>query len=100
MWNGTTKAWGEAYGKEPRQGSWMRKNVRVFLAGGGAMIPQATNVFSRSWMSGWGPYPTKPVPEPDTGGTRIGLPFARLCVAFGLATPIGEIGNHAMPAEI
>ena len=100
MWNGTTKAWSEAYGKEPQQSSWTRTKVRVFLAGGGALIPEAASVFSQAWMRGWGPYPTRVVPEPDTGVARSGLPFARLCVAFGLATPVAELGNYAMPAEV
>jgi hypothetical protein len=100
MWHGTTKAWAEAYSKEPQQHRWMGGSVRVFLAGGGALVPATTTVFSRSWQPGWGPYPTRPLPEPDGGTSRAGHPYARLCVAFGLATPIGEIGEYSMPSEV
>lgn len=94
MWNGTTKAWSEAYKKWPTESAWRGANVRVFLAGGGALIPESTRVFSQSWQPGWGPYPTRALPAPGE------ISAIRLAVAAGLAVPVPELGNYQMPNEV
>lgn len=100
MWNGTKQAWTAAYKKDPGESKWTRDAVRVFVSGGGALIPECRTVFSESWQPGWGPYPTAPVPGPDLEVTNTELPFARLCVAYGLTTPRGELGQYVMPDDV
>jgi hypothetical protein len=100
IWNGTKKAWAEAYGHLAKESEWRGSKVRVLLAGGGALIPAAERVFSASWMRDWGPYPTSVVPNPDAYEMpQADAPFARLCVAFGLATPVPEMGNYVLPSD-
>lgn len=100
IWHRTNKAWGVAYGHRPHESCWKGNAVRVFLAGGGGLIPSAREVFSQSWQRGWGPYPCTVLPQPE-GYDRMGpdVPFARLCVAYGLAIPVPELGTYVMPTE-
>lgn len=98
MWNGTLKAWSDAYKHDARQSAW-QNDVTVFLTGGGAMIPAARSIFAQSWQSNWGPYPCDVIPSPESFDTRSQAPFHRLSVAFGLATPIPELGEHIMPSK-
>lgn len=100
MWNGTVKAWSDAYGHLSRQSAWTGDAVTVFLAGGGAGIPAALKVFARSWITNWGPYPCRVIPTPESFDSRTSAaPFHRLSVAFGLATPLPELGHHVMPSK-
>lgn len=99
MWNGTAKAWSEAYGHDARESAWTRAAVTVLLTGGGAQIPAARKVFAQSWMTNWGPYPCQIVPTPETFDPRPAAPFHRLSVAFGLATPLPELGTHVLPSR-
>lgn len=95
----TNDAWAEAYGHNKLQSAWTRERVKVFLAGGGALIPEAREVFSRSWV-GWGPYPCHRVPDPESyDSRRAGGPFVRISVAYGLTTPIPVLGRWVMPAD-
>ena len=100
MRNGTAQAWSAAYKKIPGQSKWTGSAVKVFLSGGGALIPESLRVFSVSWQPGWGPYPTCVVPDPDIGVKNSELPFARLCVAHGLTIPRGELGKFVMPDDV
>lgn len=100
IWNGTSQAWGAAYRKNPGQSKWSGNAVQVFISGGGALIPEAQSVFAESWQRNWGPYPTRPVPGPDVGVAGVALPFARLCVAFGLTVPRGDLGSFLMPDDV
>lgn len=99
MWNGTVKAWSDAYGHDARESAWTREMVNVFLTGGGAQIPAARDVFARSWMKNWGPYPCQMIPTPETFDSRSTAAFHRLSVAFGLAAPLPELGEHVMPSK-
>lgn len=98
MWNGTLKAWSDAYKHDARQSVW-QNDVTVFLTGGGAMMPAARGIFAQSWQSNWGPYSCEVIPSPEAFDTRSQAPFHRLSVAFGLATPIPELGEHVMPSK-
>jgi hypothetical protein len=99
MWNGTLKAWAAAYGHNASQSAWTRGAVTVFLTGGGAQIPVASEVFARSWMTGWGPYPCSVIPIPESFDRKSRAQFCRLSVAFGLATPLPELGQQVMPSR-
>lgn len=99
MWNGTVKAWSDAYGHDARESAWTREQVTVFLTGGGAQIPAARTVFAKSWMKNWGPYACQIIPTPESFDPRNAAPFQRLSVAFGLATPLPELGTHVMPSK-
>jgi hypothetical protein len=100
IWHRTAKVWGEAYGHLSRESYWRGTAVRVFLAGGGGLIPAACDIFRDSWQRGWGPYPCTVLPEPDGFDRKsIGAPFARLCVAYGLTTPAPLMGRYVMPAD-
>jgi hypothetical protein len=100
IWEPACHAWSEAYGHLKKQSAWTRDTVQVFLAGGGALIPEARKVFAESWMRRWGPYPCAVLSEPDgVDRSRLGAPFARLCVAYGLAIPIPELGRYVLPAD-
>lgn len=100
IWNGTARAWADAYRKDPGQSKWSGEAVRVFVSGGGALLPESTQVFSESWQPKWGPYLTRTVPGPDVGLQTTDLPFARLCVAFGLTVPRGDLGRFIMPDDV
>lgn len=96
----TYPGWVEAYGHLSQQSAWTTDKVQVFLAGGGAALPEATKVFEHGWMAAWGPYRVRPLPPPDQAGSWAGdVPFGRIAVAFGLSTPRPELGDYSMPAE-
>lgn len=70
------------------------------MPGGGGLIPAVRDIFCNSWQRRRGPYPCTVLPKPDGyDRTSIGAPFARLCVAHGLATPVPEMGHYVMQAE-
>lgn len=100
IWHETSKAWSDAYCKLKRESFWKGPKVRVFLAGGGGLIPIARKIFSDSWQKGWGPYPCEVLPNPD-GWTKPGgdVSFARLCVAYGLCIPFPQLESFTMPSE-
>lgn len=100
IWNRSAKAWSEAYCKLKRETFWKGPKVRVFLAGGGGLIPAARRIFADSWHPGWGPYPCEILPNPD-GWAKPGedVSFARLCVAYGLCIPVPELESFTMPSE-
>jgi len=96
----TNGAWTEAYGHNKLESEWTGKKVKVFLAGGGALIPEARDVFCESWVRKWGPYPCASMPDPETyDPQKVGGPFVRISVAFGLTTPIPVLGRWVMPAD-
>jgi hypothetical protein len=100
MWYGTARAWNEAYGHHSTTSAWASDQVTVFLTGGGALIPDAKGVFARSGIQNCGPYPCSIIPTPETFDTaRSKAPFIRLSVAFGLATPLPELGYHVLPSK-
>jgi hypothetical protein len=99
IWNGTVKAWSDAYGHDAQESAWTKEAIKVFLTGGGALIPAARTVFAQSWMQRWGPYPCEIIPTPETFDARSAAPFHRLSVAFGLATPLPELGTNVMPSK-
>jgi hypothetical protein len=96
--NGTNHAWSEAYGHNATESAW-RTGVTIFLTGGGAAISGAKSVFSRSWYSGWGPYPCDVMATPEKFDKTKKIPFNRVSVAFGLARPTPEHGQHTMPSK-
>lgn len=100
IWHKSTKGWADAYGKLKKESFWRGPTVKVFLAGGGGLIPVARKFFAESWQRGWGPYPCEVLPNPD-GWSKPGqgASFARLCVAYGLCIPVPELGNFTMPSE-
>ncbi len=101
LWNETTHVWREAYRKLPAEGRWKRDKVKVFLCGGGSQNPFATDVFPRSWMPSWGPYPIHQLPVPqDFRGSREKAPFMRFSVAYGLTFPKPELGRNILPTEV
>ena len=96
----TNPSWAEAYGHFKRQSAWTGKNVKVFIAGGGALIPDALGVFEESWNKPWGPYPCSRLPDPESYEPKqVGGPFVRISVAYGLTTPIPVLGRWVMPAD-
>jgi len=100
IWNGTNKAWAEAYGQESRESEW-RRTVKVFITGGGALIPAARNVFAKAWIERFGPYECSAIPTPehfDSAEVRIRYP--RMCVAYGLAIPLPEMGHQVRPTAL
>lgn len=100
IWNRSAKAWSDAYGKLSRESFWKGPNVKVFLAGGGGLLPQARKAFAESWQPGWGPYPCEVLPNPDSwSDLDKSASFARLCVAYGLCVPVPELGEFTMPTE-
>jgi hypothetical protein len=100
IWMRSHRCWAMAYGKRRRQQLWERQNVREFLSGGGGLIPAAKRIFATAWEKKWGPYPCVIVPEPDDyARAATGIPFARLCVAYGLCTPEPELEAYVLPAD-
>lgn len=96
----TNQSWVEAYGHNSTESAWRGTNVKVFIAGGGALIPESLRVFSESWIPKWGPYPCSRLPDPEAyDSTKAGGPFVRVSVAFGLTTPIPVLGRWVMPAD-
>lgn len=98
IWNATLSTWAEAYRHYKGQERWSAKNVRIFLAGGGADVHQVRQTFSRSWQRGWGPYPTETLPTPDDLAGVPGLPFHRLSVAYGLSRPGPDLDVGILPS--
>lgn len=99
IWNGTAKAWADAYDHDRRESAWKQNAVTIFITGGGAQIPAARRVFARSTMSNWGPHPCSIIPTPEQYDATGSAPFNRLSVAFGLATPLPELGQHILPSN-
>lgn len=101
MKRATHPAWAEAYsGKSKSESAWKRDAVKVFIAGGGAMLSNVTTVFGQSWVEKWGPYPCTRLPNPeDYDPSTVGGPFVRVSVAYGLTIPIPVLGSWVMPAE-
>lgn len=95
------EVWATAYRDKYRiESAWRGKRVRVFLAGGGALIPLAREVFARSWVSDWGPYPCEIIPDPENYvEAKVGAPFVRVSVAYGLTTPIPQLEEFIMPKD-
>jgi hypothetical protein len=98
IWNATLSTWAEAYRHYKGQERWSAKNVRIFLAGGGADVHQVRQTFCRSWQKGWGPYPTETLPTPDDLAGVSGLPFHRLSVAYGLSRPGPDLDVGILPS--
>jgi hypothetical protein len=101
LWERTRATWSEAFNHLKQESAWRGKNkVKVFLAGGGALLPSAEVVFAKAWMTRWEPYNCSVMPDPDAPTQpRSDAPFARQCVAFGLSTPVPEIGHYVLPAD-
>ncbi|MFL5614837.1 MAG: hypothetical protein ACJ796_14335 [Gemmatimonadaceae bacterium] len=103
IWDRTRAVWSEAHLHLRTEQQWKGSAVRIFLAGGGAMITGATTVFQESWMQSpnWGPYPCALVPDPEGYDDRVvGGPFVRICVAYGLTTPLPELGKWVLPNDV
>ena len=92
--------WRDAYSHLMKHSLW--DNVQVFLCGGGAGLPYADFVFSIPALENIdGPYPVKRVPVPDDFGKGDnGIPFCRMCVAYGLARPLPEFRDYALPKDV
>lgn len=102
IWRRSHQAWGEAHLHLRNETSWKGDAVNVFLSGGGSLIPESVRVFRNSWMTSpnWGPYPCRPVPEPDGyDAGRVGGPFVRVNVAHGLTRPLPELGQWVLPKD-
>lgn len=102
IWRQTQHAWTSAHRHLRNEISWKGDAVNVFLSGGGALIPEATSTFRESWMQSpnWGPYPCGPVPDPDGyDARRVGGPFVRINVAYGLTMPVPELGKWVLPND-
>jgi len=90
------KAWQNAYGMYMRafehvaQPAFTGDRVSVFLCGGGANLPGATNLFTQSWMNKWGPYRPVQLYKPRNFACGDSVPFGRLAVAYGLSRPIPQ----------
>ena len=102
IWQQAQKAWLSAHRHLKNETSWKGDAVSVFLSGGGALIPEAASIFRESWMQSpnWGPYPCRPVPDPDGyDARRVGGPFVRINVAYGLTMPVPELGKWVLPND-
>jgi len=101
IWSRSKKGWGEAFGHLRTESEWRGEKVQVFLAGGGSLLPQTVPRFRECpFMERWGPYPCEVLPEPDDYDNLKGAaPFSRLSVAFGLSTPVPELGAYVLPAD-
>lgn len=101
IWNESTDAWRDAYPKLKGESFWTRDRVRVLLAGGGGLVPTAKSVFAHSWYRGWGPYSCQVIPDPgaDANKSSTRVPFARICVAYGLTIPVPELGDYVLPGD-
>ena len=92
-------AWGGAYNHLKSQTKW--EKVEVFLCGGGASLPFASDVFSIPW---WdlikGPYQVSRLPIPDDYDSgEADAPFERMAVAYGLAIPKPSLETYTMPKD-
>lgn len=104
IWEEARQVWRVAYRHLMRQGEWEGDKVHVFVCGGGARLPFVKEIFCQSWMNegaqNWGPYPIAVLPERDEyGALRKTAPFERMCVAYGLTTPIPEMPAFVLPSE-
>lgn len=100
IWHASQPAWRQAYGHFRQSSVWSGHSIQVFLAGGGALMQSATDIFAQSWYGGWGPYQCRRVPGPDQQSAlnRDGI-FLRLCVAYGLTTPLPLLGQYVLPGD-
>lgn len=101
IWLRSRKGWGNAFDHLRTESEWCGAKVQVFLAGGGSLLPQAVPTFRVCpLMERWGPYPCDVLPEPDGYDNLKGsAPFSRLSVAYGLSTPVPELGKFVLPAD-
>ncbi len=99
IWNRTTPCWSNAFGNMARASEWTGNRVKVFLAGGGGLIPEARRVFSEPWGKHLGTYPCELLRAPDAS-VSADIPFSRMSVAYGLAIPVPELGDYVLPANV
>lgn len=104
IWKEARKVWREAYGHLRSESEFRGDKVHVFVCGGGAKLPFVREIFRQSWMNegsqNWGPYPIAVLPEPDEyGQLRRIVPFERMCVAYGLTSPIPDLPTSILPSE-
>lgn len=96
----TTRIWGKAYEKYPREHAF--HNVNIFISGGGSYIPYVKDIFSVPWWTHIrGNYPINILPEPDDYNSFSGnVPFQRMTVAYGLCILLPILGNFRLPPDI
>lgn len=100
LWEASHRVWGEAYSHRRRQSEWERDRVQIFVCGGGSKLPFIRDIFKKSWMEGWGPYPIDTLPIPDDYDSLDNkVPFERLSVAYGLTQPLPTLGEFILPAD-
>ncbi|NMB83034.1 MAG: hypothetical protein GYA14_14575 [Ignavibacteria bacterium] len=100
LWKDTHPGWRKAYGHLRKQSEWEKEKVSIFICGGGSQLKFIPEIFSKSWMKDWGPYPVNILPKPDdyvTGDNKY--PFERLSLAFGLTIPLPELNNFKLPND-
>lgn len=95
----TKHSWYEAYRKHRSEGSWSGQ-VSVFLAGGGARFAGINHAVSQAWMSAWPKREVSVLPPPTDYAYQTSAPFERMCVAYGLALPLEEMGESFAPADV
>jgi len=96
----TAEAWAQAYRRRKSGSEWTGERVRVFLAGGGALIPEAIETFRDSWVQSFGSYPCTPLPDPEGfDSLQRARPFVRVAVAYGLTIPAPELGEYILPSD-
>ncbi len=92
LWEDSHVVWGQAYSRRKSQSEWEKDKVHVLICGGGAKAPFIKEIFSKSWMTDWGPYPVYLLPIPDDYDSMDDkAPFDRLSVAYGLCQPLRRL---------
>lgn len=100
LWEESHEVWGQAYSHRKSQLEWERDKVHVLVCGGGAKAPFIKEIFRKSWMKNWGPYPVYSLPIPDDYDSLDGkAPFERLSVAYGLCQPLPSLGKYILPSD-
>lgn len=99
IWRSTLPVWSKAYAHHKKQSFWERNKVQVILSGGGSDLPYAEDIFSKSWMDGWGPYGIHTLPVPGDFKASAYVPFYRMSVAYGLTIPVPELGDTTLPSD-
>ncbi|MEW6416895.1 MAG: hypothetical protein AB1480_02105 [Nitrospirota bacterium] len=100
LWEDSHAVWGQAYSHRRRQSEWEGDRVHVLVCGGGAKAPFIKDIFSKSWMKDWGPYPVYPLPIPDDYDSLDGkASFERMSVAYGLCQPLPSLGDYTLPND-
>lgn len=99
IWYETHGPWATAYSHHTDIRYFRADNVRIFICGGGSKIPLAKGVFQEPWNKLAGTYVTSELPEPENWEGGEDCPFYRFSVAYGLTTPIPELGRIVLPSD-